>query len=114
MRLKNRKRKEIQSRNETKKQLEKRDYALVARQAESSFPDLICFGEFIKIVECKTGKIRKSDVKKMKNLIKEIIKKQPLLGNIIWGEIRSREKTVWLCPETQCIIKTRQLLLKDR
>ena len=109
MKLKNRKRKGIQFENEINKQLKKLDYVLVARQAKSSFPNLICFGEQIKLLQCKTGRITKTEIEKMVRLIRAIIKIQPILVNIVYGEIKSREKTVWVCPEVKHKIAIRQL-----
>ena len=109
MKLKNSKRKGIQCENEIKRQLKKLDYVLVARQAKSSFPDLICFGEQIKLLQCKTGRITKTEIAKMVRLIRAIIKIQPVLVNIVYGEIKSREKTVWVCPEVKHKIVIRQL-----
>lgn len=109
MKLKNRKRTGIQFENEIKKQLKKLDYVLVAQQAKSSFPNLICFGEQIKLLQCKTGRITKTEIEKMVRLIRAIIKIQPILVNIVYGEIKSREKTVWVCPEVKHKIVIRQL-----
>lgn len=95
--------------HEIKKRLKDPDYALIAQQAKLSFPSLICFGEYIKLVEYKTDRIKKSDIEKMKKLIRKIIKAQPLLANIIWGQIKSHKRTVWICPELKYSIVIKQL-----
>ena len=71
---------------------------LVARQAASKHPDLICIGEKIKLVEYKKDRIDLADVKKMKWLIRSILRKQPFFIHFIVGEIHSPDKVLYLKP----------------
>ncbi len=71
---------------------------LIARQAASKHPDLICIGEKIKLVECKKDRIDLADVKKMKWLIRSILRKQPFFIHFIVGEIHSPDKVLYLTP----------------
>ena len=71
---------------------------LIARQAASKHPDLICIGEKIKLVECKKDRIDLADVKKMKWLIRSILRKQPFFIHFIVGEIHSPDKVLYLKP----------------
>ena len=107
--LKNAKRKGIAFENAIKLRYARRDYVLVARQARSAFPDLICFGDFIKLVECKAGKIHTADVIRMKKLIQKIIRKQPALAELLYGEIRSPDRVVWVSVQIKHHIVTREL-----
>ena len=71
---------------------------LIARQAASKHPDLICIGEKIKLVECKKDRIDLADVKKMKWLIRSILRKQPFFIHFLVGEIHSPGKVLRLKP----------------
>ncbi len=71
---------------------------LIARQAASKHPDLICIGEKIKLVECKKDRIDLADVKKMKWLIRSILRKQPFFIHFLVGEIHSPDKVLYLKP----------------
>lgn len=71
---------------------------LIARQAASKDPDLICIGEKIKLVECKKDRIDLADVKKMKWLIRNILRKQPFFIHFLVGEIHSPGKVLRFTP----------------
>jgi hypothetical protein len=70
----------------------------VARQAASKHPDLICLGQKIKLVECKSDGIDAAAVKKMKWLIRSILRKQPFFIHFLVGEIHSPGKVLRFTP----------------
>jgi hypothetical protein len=84
----NTKRKGAKWENEHKRHIEETGLcALVVRQAKSLHPALIVFAGNVIFEECKTGRIRGEDIKKMSDLMLDVVTKCPALAPVLRGSI---------------------------